>query len=377
MKRKISLLCVLLLVLAVILTACNNATPPETTIRWDKSEEYLYNISLADFEKAHMYSFNTYPYDGDVYGRDFRIQTNSALESAVTRELRPEQVKGTYHVTISQPDDGTYYELETEQVIYAQYKLTDLEKLAKWNDLQKRKADSAETEGMFENTDGLVVLKSTTDTYVKFENKKSQQPIESQTAVKGFYIGRTNEDGPLDAVDVNQYTVTAKYDFNAKTVTVNKQANESDQGEETTNNLSIAGNVNLIDSNQLFLYARSFDKSAAFQVAPSATVYNAYENKHYNASFALTLELKAVLSVDGEDKYVNKLSATSISLGTTGFMLQENLPNLAEKDVDTTTNPVNVKERIAKHTVVRFRVSHLAYELAEYPEGVIEAITAK
>lgn len=368
MKRKLSLLCILLLALATVLTACNNAKPTELVTRWDNDEEYLFNISLADFSKDNKYSFTSYPHGSDVYSKDFRIQNSLALESAVTEEIRPEQVKGTYKVAIHTADGFT--ELKTEQVIYAQYKKADLEKLDKWSELKTR--ETTET-GIFEADASMTVLKSTFDTYVKFATGTAQKPVESQTSAKTFYVGEKDQ-------NVSQFIVTAKYDFDEKKVTVNRKADENDKGEESVNSLSVSANVNFIDSNQLFLYARSLDKSAEWQDSPRAVVYNASENKHYTATFFLTLKQKAVLSPNGENKFT-ELNATAITLSlgsnSSAFMMQENLPNLTEKGVDTMANPGDPGKPFAKHTVVRFRVGSLAYELAEYPQGAIEAIEVK
>ena len=51
MKKKIALLILTLVALTAILTACNSAATT-IVVRWNESEDYTFNISLADFDTS-------------------------------------------------------------------------------------------------------------------------------------------------------------------------------------------------------------------------------------------------------------------------------------------------------------------------------------
>ena len=72
MKKRAAFLLGLILLLALLLTACNNAVT-SVSIRWNDKEEFIFDIELADFntsENAKTF-FNTYSDNNKTYYKDF------------------------------------------------------------------------------------------------------------------------------------------------------------------------------------------------------------------------------------------------------------------------------------------------------------------
>lgn len=344
MKRKISLVALLLLLLTIPFAACNQTTPTERVTRWG-DEEYTFNITLADFSPIVTSAFQEHPHDdGMNYYKDFVIQTSAAREVLATEEIRPQDIQGTYTLSIKR--DGAYCELTTTQVIYARYNNSELP-----NNLEELKSCVVTAEeDPFEANVGMTTLKSTTDTYVKFSNDLTQKPANSSIKVNGFYVGK-------QAQTVSKYEITTEYDVDNKTAKVSKNG-----GETVTNKLTVADASKFIDANQIIIYARSLDKASAFQDSPSVVVYNPYENKNYTATFLLNLDQNALLKANGANEYL-KINTLGIALGNTAFMMQETLPKL--ENFDTIPNATNPSAPHSKYTMVNFRVGYLSYEISD------------
>lgn len=359
MKRKIALIASLLLLVTMIFAGCNQTQPTNKAARWDSEETYSFNITLADYNAAADTPFNYYIDGTTRYYKDFLIQTSMANEVTATEEIRPQDVRGTYTVDLKR--DGSYTTLTTSQVIYAQYKTDELQKCSIWNELQEKGYVTNEADVLFEKTDGLTTLVSTNDAYVKFASE-TQQPTESSTKSKGFYIGKT-------AQTVSAHEVSTTYDFDKKTATVKIDGNEQE------NKLNVSGKTSFIDINQVSLFARSFDKSSAFADSPTATVFNPLNGTSYTASFFVSMDQNAVIDNNGIAEKV-KLNVVSIALGNNAFMSQLTLPKL--KDLDTIPSKADAEENIHKYTTVRFRVGFLAYEVNNfYTEDLINALKPK
>lgn len=357
MKRKLALIAVMLLLVTLIFTACNQTQPTNKAPRWENEETYDFKIALADYTAYDSYVFTTYPEGTEKYAKDFPIATHAATEVSATEEIRPLEVHGSYKVVIKK--DASYTTLTTSQVIYAQYATEYLQNCAVWDKLQSQGYVTTEADSQFATTADRTVLVSANDVYVKFTSE-TQQPMESTVKSKGFYMGKT-------AQTVSAHDVSTKYDFDKKVATVTKDGEEAREYK-----LPSSANVSLIDVNQLFLYARSYDKSAAFADSPTATVFNPVSGTTATASFYVNVNQNAVLDNNGIEEKV-KLNVVSIGIGSNAFMSQLTLPKL--KTLDTMPSKADASENVSKYTVVRFRVGFLAYEVTNfYTEELLAAI---
>lgn len=349
----------MILALSAVLVACAQAEPTKIEIRWT-SDEYTFNITLADFIDESKDDFNKYTKDGSTYYKD--VSSVGEIFSQWD-EIRPLGVDGTYTLKIEKSASASYWTVTTDQTIYAQYNKADLEKADSWTDLQTLQATS-DDETSLTPTDNTVILKSTTNTEVVFKDTTDQTPISSWTEVNGFYIGKAHQ-------QVTKYKVETTYDTDAKRPT----ASISIDGAEAIE-YKFARGAKFIDSNQLLLYLRSLDKnySGGFPSSTYVTVFNPYTQLAQMATFGLTYDAKMVLTdsqrltttngVEHAEEVYTSLNVVSVMIGNTTFMQQENLPH-ALKDVDSL--PGTDK---AKYTTVRFRVGYLAYELNTYSESV-------
>ncbi|MCM1360193.1 MAG: hypothetical protein NC132_07060 [Corallococcus sp.] len=354
MKRKIALVVTALLLLTLSLAACNQVVATDIVTRWG-DEEYTFNISLADFNENVTSAFNVYENNGASYYKDFVIQTSAAREYLATEEVRPDDVKGLY--TLSLKRDGAYCTLTTSQVIYARYKTAELQASENWDDLQTCVASI----DPFAADETLTTLVSRNDTKVTFSNDPTQKPVSSSVKVDGFYFGHK-------AQNVSKYEIVTEYDIENKTAKVTK-----DGKEPQVNKLTIANASKFIDANQVIIYARSLEKSAAFQDTPSVVVYNPLDNTNYTATFYLSVNQNAVLTVNGNNEYL-QINTLGISLGNQAFMMQETLPKLDK--FDTYPNSTNPDSPHSKYTMVNFRVGYLSYEISDdfYSAELIQAI---
>ena len=359
MKRKIALLILILSVLALTLSACGSTSATSVLARWDE-EKHVFNITLADF-KENSDSFNVYPAsaaDGSDCYKD--IAFNGEFNNR--DEIKPLAVNGTYTIEIKPAAGNTSYcDVETVQEMCVKYSLKTGDKegvdLTKYSELQSAvaTADQLKQFDMTNSDESTITLYSYTKTSVRFENT-TQNPIKSSTTVKGFYVGKKNQ-------NLTQYTVSTEYDYsNGKRpvakITLNGETSEYKFAKNS------AGNF--IDSNQILLYLRSLNKSStSFQDSPSISVFNPYTQTLQTASFGMSYEYNMILTdTTREDGILAaNLNLVSVTVGNNAFMMQENLPDrLAQLDkkldvYSTLTGPES------KFTTVRFRVGYLAYEI--------------
>ena len=97
MKKRAAFLLGLILLLALILTACNNAVT-SVSIRWNDKEEFIFDIELADFntsENAKTF-FNTYSDNNKTYYKDSLMSATEVSVFATADQLRPVGAKGTF-----------------------------------------------------------------------------------------------------------------------------------------------------------------------------------------------------------------------------------------------------------------------------------------
>ena len=97
MKKKIALLILTLVALTAILTACNSVATT-IVVRWNESEDYTFNISLADFDTSENATgfFKKYLYENATYYKDLAISAQEVASLTTADELRPENAGGTY-----------------------------------------------------------------------------------------------------------------------------------------------------------------------------------------------------------------------------------------------------------------------------------------
>ena len=368
MKKKIALLVLLALAMTMILTACNNAEPTDVIPRWkdNVSETYEYTIELADFNLTNgnisSPHFNSYSDNSEQYYKDFDVRVGEAFEA--WDEVRPELVTGKFTLTISHPEKN-YDLLETKQELQVTYNNTDNKVIS-----EQALAEMLKVEGLVvSNENGRVTLKSTTETSVEFFHDEDQAPRKSHTKVNGFYVGK-------EAQTVSNYEVSTTYAYESKntvvTTTITQNGGEPNTIETT---LKRQTEGSFIDSNQLFTYARSLDKSnVSFQDSPSVKVYNPLTQTTQTAFFYLTHSVNAVLTnlPENEQLYV-KIPALSVVIDGMPFMLQECAPTLKEKLPDLFDSAGNGPDVAfyagyahAKHTPIRFRVGYFSYELSSY-----------
>ncbi len=373
MKKRAAFLLGLILLLALLLTACNNAVT-SVSIRWNDKEEFIFDIELADFntsENAKTF-FNTYSDNNKTYYKDSLMSATEGSVFATSDQLRPVGAKGTFEMTIDKTAVSTERELTTKQTLYAQYKTEDLTKLNAdiLTVLKEAVASAAETEGMFDKTDGYTVFKSVTETGVKFVNDQTQKPISSYNKTNGYYIGKNHQ-------GLSRYDISTVYDFDNRIAKVTwKKTDGTDDVKE--NSLGVRKGSYCLDANQMLLYVRSLGKTAQdFNDSPSKAVYDPYYNSLATANFALNREANVVLVNGGNNAYVT-LNAVAVSVNGAPFIYQLNLPDLTAKNVDV-GQAVSANEKPPKYTTVRFRVGSFSYELrdGDFKTEFITALTAK
>lgn len=375
MRKKIALLLLLTLALTVVLAACSQPSATKIIPRWAEQESYQYTVSLADFNTSAnaTYPFNLYGSHDDPYYKDLVISAGESFTNA--DELRPKAVSGTFTLTVVRGEDE-YDTVTTEQNIAVTYATQDGKLLLGENSTVEIDA-ALKKKGTL--TDGSITLDSYTKTTVVFSHDAKQAPRSSSTEVRGFYVGRTHQ-------EVSEYTVSTTYDYEGKrpvakiALTVN--GGETTEIEDTLKGYSQGS---FIDSNQLFMYARSFDKSAgSFADNPSVAVYNPFNQTRQNANFGFSAATNAMLT-NGEDVQLVKVATVSITVGGMPFMMTMNAPAFKDKLPDLFDAVGNGPDcylsfgtdPYAKHTPLRFRVGYISYELTSYDSALWNALTAQ
>ena len=382
MKKKIALLILLALALTVILTACGQTSKTTIIPRWSTDgESYVYKVTLADLAvDGSSTRFNAYknpnPDDNVDYYKDFDVRSGEPLDSK--DEVRPADVEGTFEISITSKESGnvTYDTVTTSQNITVSYEYKDgkiksvtnsysggrIKTVEAWIDLP------AALEALGEKTekDGVtyIAFTSKTDTTVEFRHDDKQAPQKSWTKVEGFYIGKTNQ-------EASGYEVTTEYKYESKNTVVSIELKANGKTEKITDTLKRRTEDSFIDSNQLFMYTRSFDKtSGSFQDSPAVAVYNPLTQKLHTTNFSFTASVNAYLT-NGDQKLYAKLPSVGVVIDGKAFMQQTSAPNLLEAKADRTRYADNA---CAKHTPVRFRVGYLSFEL-QYGSDLWEALS--
>lgn len=355
--KKLALLIVLILALSLTLAACNQAEKTGAIPRWSNGEKWTFTISKTDLENSSA------QFNGETYLRE-PIAGGYEWNFEIMDQIVPQNVGGTYTMEIKLSADERECTYRTVQNLYLQYETDYLQKLPIWNDLKKLVADS-DADNPLPKHDGWTTLKSVTENSVVFKNESSQRPLSSENHVDGFYLGKIQQ-------NISKYDMFTNYDWGKNEVTVKINGEESKRTVKP-------GSVNLIDANQILLYARSLEKTGAkFQDSPKVQIYMPYTGTLTTASFAFTYACKTVLrGNDGQDVFA-KLNALAVIIDGSALFVQINLPDTVNKDganLDTISSggetPLN------RYTTLRFRSGYFSYQLASYKQEILDAVRVK
>ena len=353
MKKRIIALVLCIVALTLALSACNNTKVTISQRRWE-TEHHVFNISLARAEDAGNYV----KVNGTTYARSFPLAKEGD-------EIVPIDVDGTLVYDIAENNDGTAV-FTTEQNLVALYATEEVEPLlAKMTADQKAKlvVEPTSQDYPFQVTEGVVALRSTTVTSVRFKNDSTQHPLVSSKIVDGYYVGNI-------AQELSHFDETATYNYVAKD---NSYEVTITNGDGETKKMTIAKTARFVDVAQILMYVRGFEKAVDnFQDAGTATtVCQPFELSTQTATFSFQHQYNSVLQ-NGEETVCTKLNGIQVSIGGVAYMFQQNLPDtLKEKNLDTI---IIETEKVCKYTTVRFQVGHFAYELAEHDQTILDEI---
>ena len=378
MKKKIALLALLILAMTTILAACRgNSVATKVIPRWDDktTETYEYTVALADFDIAEDGSvksphFKSYGVNDTTYYKDFDVRLGETFDAL--DEVRPTSVTGNLVVTIGHTGDK-YDVLETKQELLLTYDNTN-GKLIEADVLSAMEANGL----VVFNKKGSITLKSTTETTVEFLHDESQAPRSSSTKVVGFYIGKAHQ-------EVSIYNISTEYVYESKNTVVKTTLTQNGKTDTVENTLKRTTEGSFIDSNQLFTYARSLDKSStSFQDNPSVTVYNPTTQKTQSVTFSFNPSANARLYDQGRNTPLHvTIPTVGIIIDGIPFMIQECAPNFKDQLPDKFDSQGNGPDvayyagyAYAKHTTLRFRVGYISYELTSYETDLWNSLTA-
>lgn len=338
--RKLKLTAFLLLVvtvLALTLTACQQQKTSNPAIRWEDSESYTYNITrLSDDESALIKQYNNV----DFYNN---IQLTSGSED----QLKPDEVSGTYTTDIT--TDGDKVTLKTNQTLTETYKLPS----EPVSNLLSQLTDEQKAKLVVSQADNQVVLKSVTVTETEFKKEASQTPISSYKKIEGYYIGKEHSQPSF-------IEVTTTYD--GTKATVEKTVDGTQSKQENTVYAS-----KFIDATQLYLYARSIDQSTAFEAAPTVYVYDPIQNRAVYVGLTLTRGYRTLLNTDKDFPY-SVVNAMGLSTAD-----GKALAVLYNNPKDTMISSVSTSG-LNKFTTVKFQSGNYVYELQSYTSEQVEQL---
>ena len=375
MRKKIALLLLLALALTTVFAACNQPAATKIIPRWDeKGESYVYAITLADFNltaegtvsESHFLSHLNVS-DSNYYYKDFDVRAGEPLNSL--DEVRPIDATGTLKLTISYSAETKCDTVTTEQYMELTYNNKNGKLIAQDVLAKLKEKDLVVSEDKDNDT---ITLKSTTETTVVFSHDEKQAPRKSGTKVNGFYVGKVHQ-------EVSDYEISTEYTYESKNTVVAIKLTQDGKTTEIEDTLKRRTEGSFIDSNQLFTFTRSFDKSAGnFQDNPSISVYNPLSQKLQTVNFAFTAAANAMLTdstrgEDGESLYA-KLPTVGVVVDGMPFMLQESLPSLLDDNGNGLDSAYYGTFNYPKHTPVRFRVHYISFELAQYDDAIWNAL---
>ena len=329
---------VLLLILAVgVFAACNQVQPTEKKVRWDTNETWTYNISLADFSTSLTTTEGTF-YKNFLYSGE-----TNPLSGELDRVV-PDALQGTYVVNVRVDVSAGVTSVYSEQTMFATYPAASLDLDALADRVENQNGD-------------LVTLKSVVKTTVVFKNGTAQTPVSSHIKEKGFYVGKQYQ-------TVSDYELKTEYKVGSKKTEI-KVTNEKD---EVVYDQSVKA-ASIIDSAQVLLFARSFDKtSTSFQDNQRVMVFDPTTKTTRTMSFVYTEKQNVLVdhlfSGDAESTQVaTSLNRLDVLLDGMAFMTQTNLPDLTAKGWDKISAGEVFNTYYPKHTIYSFRVGFATFTL--------------
>ncbi len=350
MKKIFALLLLLVLVMGA-LVACNQVSATEKKIRWNNNESWTYNISLADFDTSLTTT------DGSYY-RDVLYAGETSPYSGKADRIVPESLSGQYVVTLNVDGTSGLATVSAMQTINATY---TKELGSDW---------SAFKEFIVSEEDASVTLQSVTETKSVFKNGTLQTPVSSYTKVNGFYIGKQHQ-------SATKYEISTEYEVGEKKTI----AKVTKDGETTETEIAT---TNIIDNNQVSTFVRSYDKtSASFQDSPSVMVFDPLTKTTRKLTFYYTASQNVLVnhtfSGATENTQVGtQLNRLDLLLDGLAFMTQVNLPDMTAKGLDQISAGEVLNTYFPKHTIYRFRVGYVSYELQNYlTDAMVSAIQVK
>ncbi len=367
MKKTLTILLLVVLMTFVLAGCGNNVSTTKSTIRWwlgsnkndageweNDTEEYTFNISLADFTAETETSglFTGYSVNNTTYYRDTLIQANGASETISTftscDEVVPYDVAGTYKTVLSKEEDGNYKFVTTKEM-WASYDLSE-DKIGNLVALVEK--DAGKIPSTLAVVENGVVLYSIIKTEVVF-HKDSQLPQRSVTDSNGYYLGQLHQ-------GVSNYVIETIYNNKERSAKISY----TDRADSHNNSVSEIKKLPtaFIDSNQMLLYVRSLEKqSDRFKDSPSVVVFDPFYQQQKTATFGFVYAQKIRLNNNGTFVDVT-LNAVSVAVGANPLLVQYNLP-------DTLENADKLQgsdKQEPQYTTVRFRSGYCSFELADY-----------
>ena len=356
--KKFAILLLLVLVLALGLTACGQAAATTRVVRWDKNEHYRFNITKADLprnvDKMPEYS-REYMVNGEVHPEDMD-------------EKVPVNIIGTYDMDIK-VGDNNLCTFTTEMTLYSLYETAYYNALP--DDIKAALAaanqvlDEAAMKQIFGADAQGVALLSTTKSFVIFNNNEAQRPVRSQQEVVGYYLGDKHQ-------EVNSQKIAVEYNWEESTVSV-----KTNDGEPVEKDLKYSSSRALIDVSQILLYVRSLNKtSTSFQDSPSVQVYDPVYDVVRTATFSMTYLVKTYIYTskpvnEGETPaapadYKAQLTCVAVAVDGQMLMMQMNLPASINDNSSRLDTVLREPDHYNKYTTVRFRTGYMSFELNDY-----------
>lgn len=373
--KRISVIILLAIALTTIFSACSSTESTDTIARWQDDETQTFVISKANLTEAAQ----TYTVDGT--SEEFVKYPLGRYEytSTVPDELEPSEIGGTYVTVLDLNDTATEALYSTDKHLYLKYAKTDLAELNiditsdEWSsfvlydcETQNQSATVWDDETLSDVVANnpltpeadYVILYSRQTTSVKFENQKSQHPLESSTKWDSVYFGKT-------AQTATHCDITVTYDWDEKKLAVAENG-------ATTYETSFSAST-MIDSNQLLLYTRSLEKtSGKFEDSPSVSVFSAVDKQQYTVSFNYFVYTYYTLATTADGDVPVALNLVGASVSSMPLFVQTNLPDTVDADSYSLSGSASYH----KYTTTSFRSGLYYYELQTYSDEILNSIKA-
>lgn len=367
MKKTLCILAITLLTLCCVFSGCTQqARTTVAKVRWGINEQYEFDITLADYAEQGDDYFTPTLYNNEKFFRDTQIRTSKVAEQRLTgiAEKIPNSLTGKMTTKLARGANTTTF--ETHQTLQATYNTDYLKNLSSWSQLQKLVISTVGNE---------TTLYSQIDKFVEFENDDNQKPVRSSTTIIGYSIIENIYDG-ISAFKVeNVYDLTSqKVDITTTEYELSDNVNDTKAGtfanttvgEPHQHNVNVPSIGHVIDSNQMLVFCRSFEKqSDNFNDAPYVSVYDAVSQKNYNMYFGFKYDVNSIVNINNESVFT-KLSALSVSLEDNPCLVLMNLS-------DQVGSADKALEQC--YTVVKFRSGFCSYELSSYKPSVVTALS--